>query len=368
MKFENICLVMTGCISPPAQVVKLCVRDKDYREQQYIQAICFYIENTAIKNIVFCDNSAHPLNEMLCKKAREKRKNFEWLSFQGNTKKTEEFGKGYGEGEILEYAINNSKLINNCKYMAKVTGRLRLLNIDNVLRLLFSSPYHFSSFLDKANHLFVDTRFFVVETDCFRDEFLLAYKNVNDSNGYIYEYAIADIIQKERIKYRSFPLALNIAGDSGSSGYSYQWTQKMLLKKTIPLFIYYFLFRRNYCKKKKKLGEELVWGDYVWHSNFRRLEGKKIIIYGAGRIGKNLYMLCKKHCLIVAWVDGNYEKIRRVERIKIMPPAAMDRLEFDYILIAVKDERMMEQIKDNILKIGISANKIVWGMPILSVE
>ena len=43
MKLESVCLVMTACISPPAQVINLCVKDMDYRKQQYIEAICFYI-------------------------------------------------------------------------------------------------------------------------------------------------------------------------------------------------------------------------------------------------------------------------------------------------------------------------------------
>lgn len=365
MILENVCLVMTGCISPSAKVKDLCVKDKDYRERQYINAIQFYIQNTAIKNIVFCDNSAQPANEMLYRKARENGKNFEWLSFKGNYEKTEECGKGFGEGEILEYAVNNSKLTSKCKYMAKVTGRLRLLNINAVIKLLSTSPYHFSSYIDEENHLFIDTRFFVIETCRFREDFLDAYKNVNDSRGFFYEYAIAAKIQEKRIIYRDFPLALNIAGDSGSLGYSYHWTRKRLIKKSFPLFIYYFFFKGHLRRENSEMGKELVWGDYVWYHNFRRLEEKKIIIYGAGKIGKRLYELFRKHCAIVAWVDGNYKKIRRQGRVKIMPPEVMDTVVFDYIVIAVKNEDTVKQIKDNIMKMGIPADRIVWKIPIL---
>lgn len=365
MRLESICLVMTGCISPSEKVIELCVKDKDYREQQYINAILFYIENTTIKNIVFCDNSVQPVNEMLCRKAREKRKNFEWLSFQGNYEKTEQLGKGYGEGEILEYVLNNSELIYKCKYMAKITGRLRLLNIDTVLRFLFASEYHFSSYFDEGKHLFIDTRFFVAETDRFRDKFLDAYKNVNDRKGIFYEYAIANRIQERGIAFRDFPLALNIVGDSGSSGYSYRWTWKMLIKKSIPLFYYYFFHKGHLCRAESERNEELIWGEYVWHSNFRELEGKKVVLYGAGKIGNKFYELSQNHCIIIAWVDGNYRKIRRQKGVKITSPTVLDTLVFDYIMIAVKNENVVEQIKDNIREMGISDNKIVWRMPVL---
>ncbi len=365
MKLESVCLVMTACISPPAQVINLCVKDMDYRKQQYIEAICFYIEKTEVKNIVFCDNSAQPVNEMLCRRAKEKRKNFEWLSFQGDYQKVEELGKGYGEGEILEYVVNNSKLLKKCNYMAKITGRLKLLNINAVLRLLSTSAFHFRSYLHEDNGLFVDTRFFVARIDHFRGELVDVYKKVNDSIGFYYEYAIASRVQEKGIMYRNFPLALNMAGESGSTGYSYHWTWKMLVKKSIPLFAYYFFHLGNPYSANGKSGEELVWGDYVWYKNFMELEGKRIILYGAGSIGKKLYVLCNNRCLIVAWADENYKRIRKVGGEKIIAPALINTYEFDYIVIAVRDEIIVRQVKDYIINMGISSDKVVWGLPIL---
>ena len=64
------------------------------------------------------------------------KKEFEWISFQGNTTKTQEKGKGYGEGEIIEYAINHSQLLAKSKMLMKLTGRFY---VKNMTLFFFSS-------------------------------------------------------------------------------------------------------------------------------------------------------------------------------------------------------------------------------------
>lgn len=87
--------------------------------------------------------------------------------------------------------------------------------------------------------------------------------------------------------------------------------------------------------------------------------GSKIILYGAGIVGQqykkwidilNIYQ-------IVKWVDKNdYIGVDRLESIM--------ETEFDYILIAVKREKMANEIKKELRDCGIEERKIIWKPPV----
>jgi len=88
------------------------------------------------------------------------------------------------------------------------------------------------------------------------------------------------------------------------------------------------------------------------------LPGCKILLYGAGTIGQqykkwidilNIYQ-------VVKWVDkNNYIGADSVESIK--------EVEFDYVLIAVKQKIMADEIKKELCNYGIEKEKIIWRPP-----
>ncbi len=64
-------------------------------------------------------------------------------------------------------------------------------------------------------------------------------------------------------------------------------------------------------------------------------KGSNIVLYGAGTYGQRLYTYFQKtkFCKVVAWVDRNYEELRKAG-LDVMPPAAIQKLEYDAIVIA----------------------------------
>lgn len=44
-------------------------------------------------------------------------------------------GKGYGEGEIIEYGLKYSELLRGAAYFCKLTGRLKVENINRFTKL-----------------------------------------------------------------------------------------------------------------------------------------------------------------------------------------------------------------------------------------
>lgn len=212
-------ILLTGCINPNGMsFTKLS--DINIRMKQYMEAIDFYLGNTAYP-IIFAENSGTDISEHYAKDVINKR--LEILSFEGNSNKKK--GKGYGEAEIIDYVLKNSqtiKSINGDCSIIKITGRLIISNINKIIntRLLFQ---HNNSILASfnSNFSFVDSRIFIAPIDFYKS-FLHKKEEINDSNNYYFENALADCIIKEnRYRYYPFYVEPQIIGQSGTTGNYY---------------------------------------------------------------------------------------------------------------------------------------------------
>ena len=119
-------ILLTGCINPNGMAFT-ALTDATIRLKQYVTAINYYLNNTNYP-IVFSENSGTSINSYFNSYNNNKR--LELLSFKGNNNKDR--GKGYGEAEIIDYALKKSLIIeshkNNCSII-KITGRLIVRNI-----------------------------------------------------------------------------------------------------------------------------------------------------------------------------------------------------------------------------------------------
>lgn len=90
----------------------------------------------------------------------------------------------------------------------------------------------------------------------------------------------------------------------------------------------------------------------------------KVILYGAGRVGRGYYQYIKNtKCVeLVAWVDKNYckEELRQMGVVSI---EEIKFVEYDCILIATIYENMANDIKCELMNKGIEARKIIWLWP-----
>lgn len=80
-------------------------------------------------------------------------------------------------------------------------------------------------------------------------------------------------------------------------------------------------------------------------------KGDRIVVYGAGRFGKELvrYLKNEKSYVFVAWVDS-----KGIANGK----ESLENIEYDYILVAVLIHKMAEEISAELLDMGISGCKI----------
>ncbi len=87
---------------------------------------------------------------------------------------------------------------------------------------------------------------------------------------------------------------------------------------------------------------------------------ENIILYGAGKLGTDLYLRLQEHggCRIVKWVDKNPhgEHPAEVETVESIMDA-----EYDQVVIAVMNQQMAEEIKAELMEKGVSEKKIFWS-------
>lgn len=213
-------LLLTGCINPNGMPFT-SITDNTVRKEQYINAINYYIHKTDFP-IVFAENSGTDISSLFLESISEKR--LEVITFNGNKKK--EKGKGYGEAEIIEYAINNSQIIASMYKdfsIIKITGRLIVYNIAE----LASKKY----ILQESDSIIVaynsdfslpDSRIIIAPLDFYRS-FLLHKEDINDFSHCYFETVLSNcIIHNLEHHYYPFFIEPQITGQSGTTGELYK--------------------------------------------------------------------------------------------------------------------------------------------------
>lgn len=102
---------------------------------------------------------------------------------------------------------------------------------------------------------------------------------------------------------------------------------------------------------------------YIYYPYYGRLKGKKVILYGAGNVGKAYYYHIKedRECLLVAWVDKNAKKISELDFLPVTDLDDIYSKEYDCIVVAVYDEITYKIILKELVGRGIKEDIIIWN-------
>ncbi len=237
-------LILTATVHPAEGVFNLSIKDKDERCRQYKEALTYYIENVPGIKMVFCDNSDMDVSEFddMKELSLKNKCNLEILTFKGNVQETINKGKGYGESEIVTYALRNSRLIreDKDKFFIKVTGRLILTNLAKQMQRFNNNIIYINSTVDGNGNLTADTRTFAMNTDNYSIHFETAGRFVDDKKGVFIERVFYNTIRKFTLYTRNMPYYPRILGCSGSNGYQYSYKEwKCRIKDFLSGFNYY---------------------------------------------------------------------------------------------------------------------------------
>ncbi|WDF54710.1 hypothetical protein [Mucilaginibacter sp. KACC 22063] len=223
-------LVITSTVYVNSNLTVLI--DPDIRLKQYIDSIKFYAGSPFINRIIICDNSGFDYSENIEIQYIAKIKEIECLHFVGNKTEILKKGKGYGEGEIMEYVINNSKLMSeeeNSFY--KVTGRILLYNVNSIIKAMKKDVNYFQQVginpFRKVQA--VDTRFYHCNKATFFKYLKNAYHQVNDLATFYLEHAYYNSLKSNSVPFKNFVEQPNFGGISGSTGNSYAIKKPQLL-------------------------------------------------------------------------------------------------------------------------------------------
>jgi hypothetical protein len=233
---KDAALIITSSVFVTAGFTVLI--DPDIRREQYMSSIEFFIKESVFRKIIVCDNSQFVYPASLQELAKMHQKEIELLSFKGDSELTRLRGKGYGEGEIMNYIFNNSNLLRSVDAFFKVTGRMTVKNVNAIIRFVKNKPCYFMSIPLRPRFMkpdvqkyCVDTRFYYAKKAFFSEVLINAYNKVNDAAAHYLEHAYYDSIKQSSITPGNFIPVPEIIGVAASQGTVCK--ERSLIKKLV---------------------------------------------------------------------------------------------------------------------------------------
>jgi hypothetical protein len=212
---HDLVMLLTACIDP-GNVYSVARRDPVTRLNDYMQSVKYFLQLPGITNIVFCENSGVDLADIreAVRLNNPYHKNLEVLSFYGQPDHPE-YGKGYGEMCIIEYALNHSKSIQKSKMILKISGRLIIANVEAIAKAI-SKTKCIDVFCDLRQNLSTsDSRFFCATPRFLREYFMPFQKIMNESKGICFEDVLARAVHcamADGLRWSMLPYAHDMRG------------------------------------------------------------------------------------------------------------------------------------------------------------
>lgn len=231
-------VLLTSCVIVSDHSVSL--KDKDSRIGLTLQSIEKWLAISPNLRLVVCDGSNYDFSGIVLEKFPHA--SIECLFFQNSSQMVGKYGKGYGEGEIVNYAIANSVYLKESDYFAKCTGKLWVENFVDCVAgwngTCLCKGYFADVFSFKRTRFeYIDTRFYLVSKSFYSKYLSSAYLNVGGERGLSLEHCFRDVILENKFGKILFNVPPVICGVGGGSGTYYKNNLKRKIKESIRLRI-----------------------------------------------------------------------------------------------------------------------------------
>lgn len=223
----------------------VALSDTQERMRLTLESIGEWLRIDPALKIVICDGSNFDFSVAV--KTKFPLAAIECLYFENNQTLVQQFGRGYGEGEIVRHALAHSRVLSQAGCFAKCTAKLWVDNyricagqwngqllckgvFDNALSLFKSTSFSY-----------VDTRFYIASVPFYKAHLETAHLAIDRNTGYGLEQSFHTILttkRMERVLFNVYPI---IQGVGGGTGKHYKNSRVRLLKEGLKIF----LLRRN---------------------------------------------------------------------------------------------------------------------------
>jgi len=212
-------LLITTAINPPEGLPFLKMISPQARLLATKAAIFFW-SLQGVKNMVVADaTNSLPLSNDDVAQLNALGVSFEQICYQQVADLVIEKGKGFGEGELINFALHNSKILFNADAFLKCTGKLYCRNANELLRVINAAGtgnlfWRHLEGMPHSNSL-VDTRLYSVRKSFFYEKVYPLYNACNDHVTSI-EYEMFSMLESTLPRGQAVrPL---LAGFSGGTG------------------------------------------------------------------------------------------------------------------------------------------------------
>ena len=147
--------------------------------------------------LVLCDGSGFDFAPLL--RGLPNSLTVECLNFHNDAVAIQRHGRGFGEGQIVKFALTNSNLIRENGFFAKCTSKLWIENFSECINqwkghMLLKGVFKntFSPTLE-TQFEYIDTRFYVMEAKFYQAHFLSAHEFIQAENGHGLEECFKEV-------------------------------------------------------------------------------------------------------------------------------------------------------------------------------
>lgn len=218
-KLVSMPVLITSAINVSA--AQTILTDSTARMDLTLKSIDQWRSTSGVSHVVVCDGSGFDLEPHIKKmKSVKNGVTCEVITFTNDVAGVKAKGKGYGEGEIVNYALQHSKTLKDARHFAKCTGKLWVENFADCLNGFNGlAAFDFRGNLTPEQ---IDTRFYMVNKDFFALNMAALHRSVDDGNGFYLEHAFRDGLKTLKLSdYVMYPTP-RIRGVSGSMGVHYK--------------------------------------------------------------------------------------------------------------------------------------------------
>ena len=231
-------LLFTSCVIVSDHSVIL--KDQESRIKLTLEAIEKWLSIDPNLQLVICDGSNFDFSDLV-------HKNFplskiECLFFQNNKELVALHGKGFGEGEIVQYALDHSRYLKESEFFGKCTSKLWVENFFDCLNQwngtflckgVFTDVFSFK----QTRFSYIDTRFYLVSKSFYSKYLKSSYLNVGGVNNLSLEHCFKDAILSKHLSGVMFTIPPVICGIGGGNGRYYKNNIKRRIKEVIRLWL-----------------------------------------------------------------------------------------------------------------------------------